>query len=214
MRLSSLNALTASLVLLAASAQAQSSPVSIQFQDGLVSVSARNIPLRTILEEWSRLGRIEIVNAERVSGPPLTIELTNVPEREALATLLRGVAGYVVGAPGVLSTGPARFDRIFILPGNAALGARPSTPPPVALISVQPGVEAPDGAGRMVTTQQSQSQSLESTARTMGSQLINQIVLVEDPAPRAQSSPAPATTPANPFFSGVAGRPGEVTRVP
>jgi len=40
-------------------------------------------------------GQTRIVNVDRLSGPPVSIELTNVPEAQALDTLLRAVSGYL-----------------------------------------------------------------------------------------------------------------------
>ena len=51
-----------------------------------------------ILAEWSRRGRTTIVNGERVPGPPVTLELQNVSEQQALDIVLRGVSGYLVAA--------------------------------------------------------------------------------------------------------------------
>lgn len=218
MRFSRLYALAASFALLAGTAHAQTSPVSIQFQNGMVSVSARNVPLRTILQEWSRVGRTTIVNAERVTGAPVTIELSNVPEQEALATLLRGVTGYIVGARQVLATGPSSFDRIMIMPGTATVAARSSAPPPppapppspITFVPGQPDDDPQDAAAARVTAQQLQNQIRESNARAAA----NRVEPEGDAPARPPTTPAPTATPGNPFFSGVSGRPGEVTPVP
>ena len=112
----------------AASADAQS--VRLQFNNGLVSVSAQNAPLRQILAEWAKLGGTTFVNAERVAGAPVTLQLDNVSERHALDVLLRSVSGYMVAArpPGL--TGASNFDRILIVPT--------STPPPVSAGAPRP----------------------------------------------------------------------------
>ena len=234
MRFPSICALTASLGLLAGSATAQSQ-VSIQFQNGFVSVSARNAPLRTILQEWARVGRTNIVNAERVTGSPLTIELVNVPEQEALATLLRGITGYVVGARQVASTGPSSFDRIMILPGNSAtVAARPANSPPVAAapppaITFVPGDADDDQGvpvdGRVLSAAQLQNQIREANARAAGQQ--GQPAQPVQPEPAARTGqPAPGqpttqpttnqpTNRGNPFFTGpTSGRAGAIDPVP
>ncbi len=71
-------------------------PVELQFDTGLVTLSAQNVPVRTILAEWARMGGATIVNGDRVVGPPVTIELNGVPEQQALGIILRSVAGYVL----------------------------------------------------------------------------------------------------------------------
>ena len=84
------------LAVLAWVSPARAQSVKVDFHDGRVSVSAQNAPLRVILDEWARLGGATIVNGDRLGGPPLTLELTAVTERQALDTLLRNVAGYML----------------------------------------------------------------------------------------------------------------------
>ena len=94
--LSSLVAAAAILLMSAVPVRAQA--VTVRFHDGLVTLTARNAPLRAILAEWARLGGTTIVNGERVAGPPLTLELNAVSERQALDVILRTVSGYMLGA--------------------------------------------------------------------------------------------------------------------
>ena len=93
--------LSALLLIPALRADAQQ-PVSVQFSAGRVTGRAERAD-QTILEEWARLGGATIVNGERVAGAPVTLELTNVPERQALDVILRSVAGYMLA--------PRRADR-------------------------------------------------------------------------------------------------------
>ena len=111
--------------------------VRLEFQNGTVNLTAQNAPARAILAEWARLGGTRIINGERVAGPPLTLELKGVPERQALDIVLRGVAGYMIAARDTTGTGASRFDRIMILPTSTAPRptATPATfgaPPPQA----------------------------------------------------------------------------------
>jgi hypothetical protein len=135
-------------------------PISLQIHNGLVTLKTQNAPLPQILAEWARVGGTKIVNGERVTGTPVTLELTNVPERQALDTLLRSVAGYLIAARPAGSAGQSAFDRILILPTSnpprtpptpaLAVGARPFVPPPVAVAIGDPtqnGIEeTPDDA--------------------------------------------------------------------
>ena len=112
--------------------------VRLEFNNGSVTLHAENAPVRTILAEWARRGGTRIINAERVSGGPVTLELMGVPELHAIEILLRGVAGYMVGRREVTVTGPSlsnpsMFDRIHIVPtSTAATGPqRAAVPPPV-----------------------------------------------------------------------------------
>ena len=109
-------------------------PVELQFDTGLVTLSAQNVPVRTILAEWARMGGATIVNGDRVVGPPVTIELNGVPEQQALGIILRSVAGYVLAPRRSGSSSASAFDRILILATSAA----PRNPPPPAVASSAP----------------------------------------------------------------------------
>ena len=69
--------------------------VQITIADGRFSLVATGATARQILTEWARVGQTKIVNVERIPGEPLTFQLTDIPEPEALDLLLRSVAGYV-----------------------------------------------------------------------------------------------------------------------
>src|SRR4051794_31367701 len=71
--------------------------VRLEFHDGKVSLNAQNASLRAILTEWGRLGGTQVVNMDRLSGPPVMLQLTDVPETQALDIILRGNAGYIAG---------------------------------------------------------------------------------------------------------------------
>src|ERR1044071_2161234 len=118
---------TVALVCCAALANAQS-PLALQISGGRVTLHAQNVPVRTILAEWARVGGARIVNGDRVTAPPVTLDLEGVPERVALDILLRGVSGYVVAAREPGTAGVSLYDRIMILPTSAA----PRNPPPAA----------------------------------------------------------------------------------
>jgi hypothetical protein len=133
--------------------------VTLQFNAGQVTLSAQNAPVRVILAEWARLGGATIVNGDRVAGAPVTLELTGVPERQALDIVLRSVAGYMLAPRPAGSRGASAFDRILILPTSAAprnppAAAASAVPRPVlprpTIIARQPeaGVEAPIDAGQ------------------------------------------------------------------
>jgi hypothetical protein len=129
---------SALLLIPALRADAQQS-VKVQFTAGRVTLVARNAPIRTILAEWARLGGATVVNGERVAGAPVTLELTNVPERQALDVILRGVAGYMLAPRRTGSAGASAFDRIMILPTSVA----PRNPPPATAAAARPGIPRP-----------------------------------------------------------------------
>ena len=109
--------------------------VRLEFHDGKVSLNAQNASLRAILTEWARLGGTQVVNMDRLSGPPVTLQLTDVPETQALDIILRGNAGYIAGQRAEAGSVGARssFDRILVVPtaGTAnVVNARPAAPAP------------------------------------------------------------------------------------
>jgi hypothetical protein len=126
------SALAAVVVCWTVPASAQS--ISVQFNDGLVTVNAENAQVRQILAEWARLGGTTFVNGDRVPGGPVTLQLENVSEREALDVLLRSASGYMVAAREVPGAGASAFDRILILPTSSAPQptAASFAPPPIA----------------------------------------------------------------------------------
>ncbi len=112
-------------VLLGCAASASAQSVSLQFNNGLVTLNAQNASVRAILDEWGRLGGTRFVNSDRLGGAPVSLELTAVTERQALEILLRTVAGYVITQreqPGV-----SRLGSVVILPTSNAV----RTPAPV-----------------------------------------------------------------------------------
>jgi hypothetical protein len=117
-------------VLVTAPAFAQQ-PLKVSFQDGRVSIDATSVPVRTILNEWAKVGGTKVVGADRISGAPLTLKLVNVSEAQALEIILRSVAGYMA-APRSAGTGPSSYDRILVMATTsapaAASAARPTPP--------------------------------------------------------------------------------------
>ena len=58
--------------------------VQLTIRNGQVSLVAKDATVRQILTEWARVGQTKIVNVERSPGGPITLELKDVPEQEAL----------------------------------------------------------------------------------------------------------------------------------
>jgi len=124
-------------VFLAALAAAVAAPASagelkLSMQDGRVTISADNVPLRQILQEWARVGQTRIVNAEKLTGPNVTLQLVNVSEREALDVILRSASGYIAAPRPAAIAGAAMFDRITIfVSSKPAPTQNASAAPPV-----------------------------------------------------------------------------------
>lgn len=113
--------------------------VQLKFEDGQVSVRASNATVRDILAEWARVGQTHIVNAERIPGPPISLELEGVAEEEALEIILRSVAGYVAAPRTSLGTTGSRYDRILVMPTTTPTRPAPAPQPTFS----QPGMPQP-----------------------------------------------------------------------
>jgi hypothetical protein len=107
-----------------------SADVHLTMANGRVSLVAKDATVRQILAEWARVGQTKIVNMERVPGGPVTLELTNVTEAQALEVLLRSLSGYITAPRPVDAANLSRFDRIIIMPTLASARPATSSPPP------------------------------------------------------------------------------------
>jgi hypothetical protein len=133
--------LLALALLLLGPVSAMAGDVSVTLADGRATVVAKNATLRQVLAEWARVGGTRIVNLERVGGGPDSFELRNMPERKALAMLLRSVAGYIAAPRPASSRGASMYDRILILPtsvASPAMGPLRAGPPPPAPVYEPP----------------------------------------------------------------------------
>ena len=130
-----------------------SAEVQLSLQNGRVTIVAKDATVRQILTEWARVGQTTIVavdsagkrfNLERIPGTPLTIELRNVPEQQALKTLLRSISGYVTAPRAtMMAADTSVFDRIIVMPtlaaASAPLAAAPPAPPaPMTFTQIPP----------------------------------------------------------------------------
>ena len=127
------------MILAASTASAE---VKLSMADGRVTLVANNATVRQILTEWARIGQTKIVNVERIPGGPLTLQLTNMPEREALDMLLRTVTGYMAVPRPVTVGNLSHYDRILVLP-TAAVARVPVAAAPTP-VQRQPVIQRPD----------------------------------------------------------------------
>ena len=120
--------------------------VQLIIRNGQVSLVAKDATVRQILTEWARVGQTKIVNVERIPGGPITLELRNVPEQEALDVLLRSVSGYMAAPRAAGVANASAFDRIIVMPTSVAPRAPAGgAPPPVF---PQPGMPGQFGQPR------------------------------------------------------------------
>jgi hypothetical protein len=105
--------------------------VKLVIRGGLVTLETKDATLREIFAEWARVGQSQVVNAESVPGGPMTVQLTNVPERQALDTLLRSVAGFLAVPRAVPQASTSIYDRIVLMPRTRpAVGSTSVSPAP------------------------------------------------------------------------------------
>jgi len=231
-----LRVFAAAVVFTVLAAPAGAQGVKLQFNGGQVSLSAQNAPVRAILQEWARLGGATIINGDRVAGPPVTLELTSVPERQALDVVLRSVAGYIVAPRRAGSPGASAFDRIMILPTSAAPRTPAPTPAAVARGPItRPGVIArpPDPNDNLVETGIENGDPLEDPSQLIQGQdprVVRPPFVMRPPAPdpvetdqgidqaeKEEAGPAGvAPTPTNPFGvpAGSSTTPGVISPAP
>ncbi|MGH9371370.1 MAG: hypothetical protein ACRD15_07560 [Vicinamibacterales bacterium] len=143
------------LILVAATAGVASSAdaqeLTVKIADGRATVIAKDVPLRQILAEWARVGDTRIVNAEKLTGGPISLELVDMPEKDVLDTLLRSAAGYLTGPRPVGAAGASLYDRVMILatsnpPATNAANFNPA-PRPFRNRMPQPPPEEDDDDG-------------------------------------------------------------------
>jgi hypothetical protein len=130
--------------------------VQLSLRDGRVTLVAKDATLRQILTEWARVGKTKVINLERIPGGPLTLELRDMPEADALDVLLRTLSGYIVAPRTTAIADASLFDSISVMPTVATAQARtvapapaPFAPPPAFVQNEddqnpqQPGVRPP-----------------------------------------------------------------------
>ena len=106
--------------------------LKLSINAGRVTIIATNVPIAQVLQEWARVGHTNIVNADRIMGPPISVQLVGVPEKEALDIILRSASGYIAAPRAQLVADASMYDRILVMPTSIA-------PPP----SAGPAVAAP-----------------------------------------------------------------------
>jgi len=119
-----------------------SADVQLTIQDGRVTLLAKDATVKQILTEWARVGQTKIVNVERIPGGPVTLELRDVPEQQALRVLLRSLGGYVTAPRTTAVANASMFDRILVMPvvapPPAPVSAAPAAPSPPPFATFQP----------------------------------------------------------------------------
>jgi len=140
----SLICLVLAIASVGAASTAAAGELSVKIANGRATIIAKDVPIRQILAEWARVGETKVVNGEKIPGGPVTLELVDVPEKEALDTLLRTAAGYIAAPRPANLVGASQFDRVIVLatsrppaatsvnpqPFRAGIGQMPPPPQP------------------------------------------------------------------------------------
>jgi hypothetical protein len=117
------SALAVALLAVAAS-PARAGEVKVTLNQGLVTIIADDAPISRILAEWARVGQTKIVNGDKMMTV-VSLQLVDVPERQALDILLRSASGYMAAERPTALQGASAFDRIMILPFSRPPAASP-----------------------------------------------------------------------------------------
>jgi hypothetical protein len=119
--------------------------LQLSFDNGAVTLVAQNVTVREILADWQRRNGCQFVNAEKLAGGPVTLEFSAKPELEVIDSLLRGVAGYMVGPRSDAGQTGSMCGIVYILPTSVATSSvsyapMASVPAPLAAPLMQPGM--------------------------------------------------------------------------
>ena len=171
----------------------------LTIQQGRVTLVAQDAPIQDILAEWARIGQTKIVNGERLAGSPLTLQLIDVPEEQALETLLRSASGYVVAPRATPIPGASRFDRIFILVSSGRPSTRAVRAPTPSVLQPAQGQPNEDELFGAPAFGEPDSSTFEYASPNQLEQL-QQLLLQPGEAPQ-ESSPPPTSSVDQPQFS-------------
>ena len=130
--------LTLSAALSLAPVASARADVQIAMRDGLVTLNAAGATVREILAAWATVGQTRIVNAERVNGGPVNLQLQDVPEEQALEIILRSVSGYLAAPRASAVANASRYDRIFVMPTSTPPRTAPAPVPAPQPVFPQP----------------------------------------------------------------------------
>ncbi len=107
------------------------SKLQLSLNNGRATLIAQDVPLRQILDEWARVGKTTIVNGDKLTGPPVTVQLIDRPEGEVLELLLRSASGYIAAPRDAAApAGPSMFAKVMILPVSRGPVGIAAAPPP------------------------------------------------------------------------------------
>ena len=137
-------------VLTASATPSWAAGLTLSIRDGLVTLDAQDVTVRQILTEWARIGKTRIINVERVTGGPVTLKITAMPEKLALDLILRAIPGYMALPRETMMADASLYDRILIMATTVAVAA-PRPQPSPGFPGMQSGVPNQGGPGGTMT---------------------------------------------------------------
>jgi hypothetical protein len=178
--------------------------VQLTIHNGLVSLTTHDATVRQILAEWARVGQTKVVNGERAPGGPLTLQLTDIPEAQALDIVLRSVSGYMAAPRPTYLQNASRYDRIVVMPTAVNLRAPSAT-------AQMPSPRLPAAPPPPQADEQEQEEPGRNPGPPQGT--VRPPVFTTYPSPEVgqqpQAAPPPAATP-TPTMSATPTAPGGV----
>ena len=104
-----------------ASAVASAQDFRLAFHNHRVTLVAQNVTVAAVLAQWARIGGTAVINDDAIKDGPVSLQLIDVPELEALEILLRSAGGYIVAErDDAFDESASSISRIMILPKSAA----------------------------------------------------------------------------------------------
>ncbi|MDA1093914.1 MAG: hypothetical protein O3A25_11705 [Acidobacteria bacterium] len=168
--------------------------LEFSIHDGRVTILARQVSIKTILEAWGRVGHTSIIDADQLEDRLVTLELVDVPENRALRTLLRDAAGYLAAPRITPFADGSRFDRILVL-------VETKTPEPAAVTAVRRMPVAPPQVSPAAGGARGRAPFTATAAQQEQLEQLQQLLQGQDgdaaaPEPGADAIPAFGTIPA------------------
>jgi hypothetical protein len=205
----SLSILACAALFTFASSSAFAGELRLSIGNGRVTIVAQDVTLRQILDEWGRVGQTVVVGADKLVGPPVTLELHDVAEGRALETLLRSASGYIA-KPRSGAAGASAYDRILIMPTSRppAVSAVPqpfnARPQPQVVMPnvIDDDMESPIAPPGTLPPQQQMMQFPGQPPPMQPGMNQNQPPGLNQPqmtAPRPGQLPAPPNVPGQPY---------------
>jgi hypothetical protein len=196
-------AAAASVVVALTAPLAVASELELSMHDGRVTIRAQDALLTDILAEWGRVGNTTIVDADELASETVTLQLVDVPETQALRTLLRTAGGYLAATRATMNDGVARFDRILILATSTPAARRATAAAPGGAST--PNASGPVGQRLGVVPNAARGRTSFTVSPAQQEQLDQLQQLLQQPNDANESQQPAATQPA--FPSAPAARP-------